>query len=172
MQLRPFTYAAVLCAAATGARAENAVSKTQGSKSEDMPPVREACVVGKLDGAPLVQLEHRSYAKGASERQLLITATGAWRVTITRDGKQLDRKDGCISTTELAKLEEILARATWTFKLADVRCRGEASGFSVFRYEGYIMATTQLCDGKIFDATTRRALDHVDALARSLVPKS
>jgi len=75
---------------------------------------------------------------------------------------------GKLSATELARLEAAIASATWHVDYAKYRCMAEAMTSTSYSVHGKPVYSAKMCDGKIPDEATSKAVIEIDGIIGAL----
>jgi hypothetical protein len=127
-------------------------------------PANKVC---KQDGEPLVSLRHLDETPPqASTGRFAIWASGGFSSNEQdpKTHKLANERSGCLEEADFKELEAVLAKATWKFTTARIKCMVMSVKHTEWTVSDNVVWDDRMCSGKIADAATQKAIDLVHSL--------
>jgi hypothetical protein len=124
--------------------------------------------VCKQAGAPLVSLRHvDDTPPQASTGAFAIWASGGFSSNEQdpKTHKLTNERSGCLEDADFKELEAALAKATWKFTTARIKCMAMSVKHTEWTVSDKVVWDDKMCSGKTADAATQKAIDLVHSLA-------
>jgi len=127
-------------------------------------PASKVC---KQDGEPVVTLHHvDDTPPGGSTGRFAIWASGGFSSNEQdpKTKKLTNERSGCLEEADFKELQGALAKATWKFTTARVKCMVMSVRHTEWTVSDKVVWDDKMCSGKTADAVTQKAIDLVHSL--------
>jgi hypothetical protein len=106
---------------------------------------------------------------GFSTSRFVLFATGGWQYTEWKGGKIVRSGGGCISLSQVKRLQKPLAAAPWSTTRYEVACMAYSASYTEYQFLGKHVWTERLCDAQGLDDQSQKALASANAIVNKLI---
>jgi len=140
--------------------------------------------VCKKEGSPLISLHHLGDPAQLppSKDSQPAPLTGAFVIWPSggytsfdqdlKTGKVSNERNQCLDDADFTAVKDALAKATWKFTQAKIRCMAISFDHTEWTAKDKIVWDDRMCSGDIPDATTKKAIEFVQGLETKLTAKT